>query len=199
MMADATRVAPRRGEVQQPHTISAYAPNDRGGIVENVRSMMGMSNIPQEPGLLGKLASVLGLNDPMSMTDGPARAMGVVAKAGKAQTLDDVLARLGTSAPRAPRSTDKAMQGVRAALKMPDGTVTPTARGETHADAVAKVLGFGSVQDILPDDIATWERFDDIMARGTHGFVDAANVFYDRDAAAKVLGSLDSQRIGWGK
>lgn len=87
MAQDATRVAPRRGEVQQPHTISAYAPNDRGGIVERVRGLLGMSNLPQEPGLLGRLAGIVGLNDPMSMMDGPARAASVLARAGKVERI----------------------------------------------------------------------------------------------------------------
>jgi hypothetical protein len=80
MMQDATRVAPRRGEVQQQHTISAYAPNDRGGLMEKVRGLLGMSNLPQEPGLLGRVASFVGLNDPLSMVEGPAMAMGMVAR-----------------------------------------------------------------------------------------------------------------------
>jgi hypothetical protein len=82
MMADATRVAPRRGEVQQMHTIGAYAPNDRGGLMEKVRGLLGMSNLPQEPGLLGKIAEVVGLNDPASMVDGPVKAISVVGRAG---------------------------------------------------------------------------------------------------------------------
>jgi hypothetical protein len=94
MATDATRVAPRRGEVQQtPHTISAYAPNDRGGIVERVRGLLGMSNLPQEPGLLGKVASFVGLNDPASMVDGPARAMAVAAKVGKVERIAEAAVR----------------------------------------------------------------------------------------------------------
>jgi hypothetical protein len=91
MMADATRVAPRYAPTplqvarQAPRgTIGAYAPNDRGGLMEKVRGLLGMSNLPQEPGLLGKLAEVVGLNDPASMVDGPARAAAVVGKVGKA-------------------------------------------------------------------------------------------------------------------
>jgi hypothetical protein len=87
MAADATRVAPRRGEVQQMHTISAYAPNDRGGLVERVRGLLGMSNLPQEPGLLGKIAEVVGLNDPASMVDGPVRAAAVVGKVGRTRNV----------------------------------------------------------------------------------------------------------------
>jgi GNAT superfamily N-acetyltransferase len=100
MMQDATRVAPRRGEVQQMHTISAYAPNDRGGVMEKVRGLLGMSNLPQEPGLLGKVASFVGLNEPASMVDGPARAMAAVGRAGGmgddiAAFADEVKNRLG--------------------------------------------------------------------------------------------------------
>lgn len=74
----------------------------------------------------------------------------------------------------------------KAAYRTPEGEVIEVPQGRAHPDAVAKALGFDSIQDIPPDDIPTWERFDDLMERGDAGFV-VEGKFLTRDEAAPLF------------
>jgi hypothetical protein len=84
---DATRVAPRPAIAPSPHTMSAYKHPQDGGLIPALRARFGLSNLPQESGLMGKLAELVGLTDPLSAIEGPARAAAVVARAGKSKNV----------------------------------------------------------------------------------------------------------------
>lgn len=86
---------------------------------------------------------------------------------------------------------------VAAAMRTADGEVIAAPPGGSHADAVARALGVESVADIPPGDAAMWTRFDDLMESSTRGYTTAAGAFLDQPTAAR-MGTMDSQRIGWG-
>jgi hypothetical protein len=70
---DATRV--RTAQMRRPDTMSALRTQGEGSVFEMLRAAMGASNLPQEPGLLIRVAQMLGLGGhTMSMIDGPAGA-----------------------------------------------------------------------------------------------------------------------------
>lgn len=92
MQRDATNIPPRYAPAPYQDKIRALPPLSDKGIAPMVRKALRPSTtFSESPAVsLGKaLMSITGLNDPLSAVEGPARAMSMLGKVGKALPMDE--------------------------------------------------------------------------------------------------------------